>query len=215
MRLDGSPIAIYRALPSEPEFTPILPVLQRCTTVLDLGCGVGRLSNLLAARGCRVTGVDESAAMLAHLHPAVERIHGRIESLELERSIDAVVLASHLVNVADPALRRGFLAAAARHVTADGLVLVQHWEVSTEQRPADADAASGPVAIQFRVLGWDGDDFQGRVVYTLGNQSWSQTFRASLLDDMALDRELTEVGLQRSKRLSNKWLAASRDERRS
>lgn len=207
---DGSPVAIYRALPAEPEFTPILRVLQRSTSVLDLGCGVGRLSNVLAERGCRVTGVDESEAMLANLHPGIERIHGRIEGLELEFSFDAVVLASHLINVADPALRRGFLAAAARHVAADGLVLVQHWEVPNEQRPADADATSGTVGIQFRVLGWDGDDFEGRVVYTLGTQSWSQTFRASLLDEIALDRELAEVGLRRCNRFSPKWLAASR-----
>jgi len=33
--------------------------------VLDVGCGTGSLACLLAAKGCRVTGIDVSAAMLA------------------------------------------------------------------------------------------------------------------------------------------------------
>lgn len=33
-------------------------------SVLDLACGHGELSNRLAARGCRVTGLDSSAVFL-------------------------------------------------------------------------------------------------------------------------------------------------------
>jgi SAM-dependent methyltransferase len=38
--------------------------LQPGMTVLDLACGHGSLANLLAARGCRVTGLDSSAVFL-------------------------------------------------------------------------------------------------------------------------------------------------------
>jgi ubiquinone/menaquinone biosynthesis C-methylase UbiE len=39
--------------------------------VLDLGCGTGALARRLARRGCRVTGVDASAAMLARARQQV------------------------------------------------------------------------------------------------------------------------------------------------
>jgi SAM-dependent methyltransferase len=206
---DGSPIAIYRRLPAEPEFTPILRLLKPPMRVLDLGCGVGRLANQLAEAGCTVTGVDESAEMLAHLHPGVTRVQDRIDGLELGSSFDAVVLASHLINVADPALRAEFLRSAARHVAPEGVILVEHWEVPDVQRPTDSDGAVGEVSIQFRVLAEDGDDFEARVVYTLGEHSWTQTFRATLLDEAALDRQLAAAGLRRERRLSPKWLAAT------
>lgn len=93
---DGSPVAVYLALPPEPEFTAVLNHLPAGASVLDLGCGAGRLAKDLADRGHQVTGVDESAAMLRHLDPTVTAIRARIEELDLGRRFGAVVLASHL-----------------------------------------------------------------------------------------------------------------------
>jgi SAM-dependent methyltransferase len=78
---DGSPVAVYRALPAEPGFGPLLEVLRPPASVLDLGCGAGRLANLLAARGFAVMGVDASPAMLAGLAPPVRlSVHGSSRS---------------------------------------------------------------------------------------------------------------------------------------
>ncbi|GAA3727818.1 class I SAM-dependent methyltransferase [Plantactinospora mayteni] len=49
------------------------------TRVLDLGCGQGRLSVPLAARGCEVVGLDGSAALLAHARAAADAAGVRIE----------------------------------------------------------------------------------------------------------------------------------------
>lgn len=54
-------------------FASLLPATSR--DVLDAGCGTGRMFPVLAAAGCRVTGVDLSAGMVRRArrdHPDVE-----------------------------------------------------------------------------------------------------------------------------------------------
>jgi 2-polyprenyl-3-methyl-5-hydroxy-6-metoxy-1,4-benzoquinol methylase len=62
---DGSPVDVYRALPSEPDSSRIRSILNEVGSILDLGCGPGRFSNPLAAAGHRVVAVDDSAEMLS------------------------------------------------------------------------------------------------------------------------------------------------------
>lgn len=57
--------APYNALYERPALLALLPPLDGLR-VLDAGCGSGVYAGLLAERGARVTGIDESAAMLAH-----------------------------------------------------------------------------------------------------------------------------------------------------
>lgn len=204
---DGSPIPVYAELPAVPEFAPVLEFTTPPASMLDLGCGVGRLSNELALRGFDVTGVDESQGMLDQLRPEVHAVRADIKGLALDRRFDYVVLASHLVNVADDETRLGFLRAAADHVEDSGAVLVQHWE-PWPARPTDVDASAGGVGISFKVLALNDRTLHGRVVYSLGRRRWEQTFRARLFDEAGLDAELANVGLRRCDRLSPKWLVA-------
>lgn len=204
---DGSPVAVYNALPLEPEFTPVLELLTAACAVLDLGCGVGRLANELAHRGFDVTGVDESPEMLAHVDPRVHAVHREIQGLALGRRFDAVLLASHLVNVADDRLRRAFLRAAADHVAPGGAVLIQHWDLPPAA-PENSDVDVGRIRISFEVLSLAGKDLHGRVTYTVGGRSWVQCFRSRLLNDEDLAAELAAVGLQRRTALSPKWSVA-------
>lgn len=70
--------------------------LEAGSEVLDLACGHGRISNRLAARGARVTGLDADEFFLGKARergPDVEYVHGDMRSLPWdEPRFDAVVL---------------------------------------------------------------------------------------------------------------------------
>lgn len=51
----------------------LLPKAMRGKTTLDIGCGIGRLSVLLAEAGAAVTALDLSPAMLARCHARARR----------------------------------------------------------------------------------------------------------------------------------------------
>jgi ubiquinone/menaquinone biosynthesis C-methylase UbiE len=76
-------------------------------TLLDVGCGSGRLTALFEAQGARATGLDLDASMLAL---AGQRFHGRLLRADAnrlpipDRSFDITVAITLLEFVADPAL---------------------------------------------------------------------------------------------------------------
>jgi demethylmenaquinone methyltransferase/2-methoxy-6-polyprenyl-1,4-benzoquinol methylase len=79
--------------------------VPRGSIVLDLGCGTGRLGELLADR-CRVVGVDVSLAMLAaarrRLGPRVRLVQGSAFGLPFsDRTIDGAVSGFVLRNLDD------------------------------------------------------------------------------------------------------------------
>lgn len=112
---------MYPRLPAEPDLSQVRRYAEGRRSVLDLGCGTGRIAEPLAVVGHEVVAVDESAEMLSHLRRATP-ILARVQDLDLDRRFDLVLLLSHLVNDPDaPAL----LATAARHLEPDGLLLIQ------------------------------------------------------------------------------------------
>lgn len=89
----------------------LTPSLHPGATVLDAACGTGRHTAWLAGQGCRVVGVDVTAAMLVRASAAVPRasfVHGELERLPLaSKSVDAAVCAlalCHLPNLRPPLL---------------------------------------------------------------------------------------------------------------
>ncbi len=128
---DGCSVELYRRSRYAGEIEPLRDRLPPGTTVLELGCGTGRLTHRLLELGCEVTGVDNSAEMLAHVSDRVRRVHADIEQLALPERFDVVLLPSGLINHGDGAVRRAFIAAAARHVAPDGELILHaqdaHW----------------------------------------------------------------------------------------
>lgn len=88
------------------------------TRVLDIGCGVGRWSRLLAARGALVTGVDISPTMIAEARRRAvnqgvgARCHfesGDIAALEVEGEFDLVLGVTVLQHILEPSALRAAL----------------------------------------------------------------------------------------------------------
>jgi SAM-dependent methyltransferase len=103
------------------------------TKALDLGCGVGRWSRRLAARGARVTGVDLSPAMVAEARrrAAAEGLAMRCRFLEQELAsldvpgrFDLVLGVTVLQHILDPGELRSAVQRMAEHVAATGVLVL-------------------------------------------------------------------------------------------
>lgn len=103
-------------------FAPLISApLEKCTTVLDLGCGTGRLAAALARRGKVVIAVDRHKGMLRHARALAARpscggrmrvVEADILKLQSSRPADAALCffdtINHFTRAADfdRALRR-------------------------------------------------------------------------------------------------------------
>jgi SAM-dependent methyltransferase len=187
---DGSPVAIYLALSGAQEAELVASALPSNASTLELGCGTGRVTHELVARGFRVTAVDESAEMLEHVRGA-EKVHARIEELDLARRFDCVLLASHFVNAPDADV---FLDACARHVDGNGVVLVEAYPPDLEWS-AGRVTRVGDVSIELADVDLEGERVRATMAYELDGSRWLQEFEAVLLDDDELYRALEGSGL--------------------
>lgn len=98
---------------------------QNARSILDLGCGTGRLAAGLSA-GRYVTGVDPAGAMLdvARDRPGGENVNwveGDARTVRLGRRFDLVLLTGHAFQVfLSDADRKAVLRTIAEHLTPDG-----------------------------------------------------------------------------------------------
>jgi SAM-dependent methyltransferase len=206
---DGSPVEVYLRLPPRGEAELVHGAIPSGSEVLELGCGVGRITHELIRLGHPVVAVDESAEMLAHVRGA-ETMRARIEELDLGRRFPCVLLASHFVNVEDEE-RDALLQTCTRHLADDGVVLIERYEPSSV--PEDGLARRiGDVGVTTRDVRRDGRRFAAVVEYEVGGRTWEQPFAAVLLDDAELDRALRRVGLTLARTLDERglWVEARR-----
>lgn len=127
------------------------------TRVLDIGCGVGRWSTLLAARGAQVTGVDLSPTMIAQAqrraaqHRLGERCRFLVQDLaqlDVDGAFDLVLGVTVLQHILDTAALQTAVQRLAAHLAPGGrMVLLEaapvrratHCNTSVfEARPRDA-----------------------------------------------------------------------------
>ena len=202
---DGCAVEVYRLLPPLGEAELIQTVLPAGATLLDLGCGVGRIASGLVERGYAVLGVDQSAEMLEHA-VGFETVQAPIAELNLGRRFDAVLLASNLVNTPDDAERGAILATAARHVASDGVVIAQWEPPEWFDRVSDGVGGTiGALRTELVDVQRNGDLLSATVRYRAGDELWTQSFTTRRFDDDALARELLGAGLS-----FERWLSEDR-----
>lgn len=146
-------------------------------SVLDAGCGTGRVALELARRGVEVVGVDVDSSMLEtarRLGPEIELIESDLAELRLGRSFDVVLMAGNVLLFTAEGSERAVVAGCARHLgqqgalvagfqldkgyglddydldcQAAGLVLAERWATWSRERfvPATADKRPAPYAV--------------------------------------------------------------------
>ncbi|HEX3946622.1 MAG TPA: class I SAM-dependent methyltransferase [Acidimicrobiales bacterium] len=92
-------------------------------SVLDAGCGTGRVAVELASRGLEVVGVDLDPAMLAAARtkrPDLAWAVGDLAELDLGRTFEAVVMAGNVMVFVTPGTEGTVLANLARHLAPGG-----------------------------------------------------------------------------------------------
>jgi SAM-dependent methyltransferase len=207
---DGCAVDFYAQMPDFGEPAIVHAAAGAGASILDLGCGAGRITRPLAALGHEVVAVDESPDMLAHVRGA-QTVCARIEDLHLGRRFDAVLLASHLVNVADEPERRALLAACRRHVADEGCVIIQQHAPDWFAAAGEAESTRDNVIYRLRDVSRPAPNLVSATVeYVVGDRRWTQTFTASRLDGAELAATLADAGLRLERYLteSRTWFRA-------
>jgi SAM-dependent methyltransferase len=203
---DGCAVEFYARLPAFGEAEIVHAAVPPGASVLELGCGTGRILRPLAALGHPVTGVDDSPDMLAR-SPDLPTICSPIRALRLDRAFDVVLLASTLIN-ADPGTRRGFLAAVRRHLRGDGTAVFQQsppaWFEAYQRAERVRDDPGGIRRI-IRSARWEPPRLRTEIEYQVGGSVWTHAWTSYRIGDEELARDLASAGL----RLGD-WLTGDR-----
>lgn len=187
---DGSPVDLYALLPERGEAELVAAAMPPPASILELGCGTGRITRQLTRLGYAVTAVDESPEMLAHVRDA-ETVNKRIEGLDLDRRFDLGLLASNLLST-EPTQRRAFLETCRRHTDT---VVVETLPLAW--RPKEGELKFGDVTSRVRIDRFDDGLAAGSVEYRAGKRSWNHTFSMRVFADQAdLTAALRDGGLR-------------------
>jgi SAM-dependent methyltransferase len=206
---DGCAVDFYALMPAFGEPAIVHEAVGAGTSILELGCGTGRVTHPLVALGHPVVAVDESPEMLAHVRGA-ETVCATIQGLSLGWRFGAVLLASHLIN-ADAGTRSAFLATCRRHVADDGCVIVQQHAPEWFSAAAATEDTRDGVIYRLRDVSRPAPDLlTATVEYVVGDRCWTQTFTTTRLDEAELDASLGAAGLRLDRYLTEdrSWFRA-------
>ena len=131
-------------------------------SVLDAGCGTGRVAAELARRGHAVVGVDSDPSMLevARRHAGPRWLDADLAALELPDRFDLVVAAGNVVVFLAPGTEPRVVGRLAEHLRPGGL-LVSGWRTDRlEVASYDAGARVAGLEQVVRHGSWDGEPYE-------------------------------------------------------
>jgi len=133
-------------------------------SVLDAGCGTGRVAIELARRGIRVVGVDISVSMIDEARrraPELDWYDADLADLDLGQTFDVVVMAGNVPLFCPAGQRPALVHACATHVVAGG-VLVAGFRLDGEYGTDEYDlcCAAAGLVLEERYATWDREPFR-------------------------------------------------------
>ena len=141
-------------------------------SVLDAGCGTGRVGRELARRGVDVVGVDIDPEMLGTARrkgPGVDWRLGDLATVDLARSFEAIVMAGNVMIFLKPGTESAVVANMARHLQPDGVLIAgfQIVEEGLTTQRYDEIAADAGLKLAERWSTWDCDGWETNSAYAV------------------------------------------------
>lgn len=142
------------------------------SSVLDAGCGTGRVARELARRGVDVVGIDIDEDMLATARRKAPELTWRcadLASIELGRSFDVILLAGNVMIFLTPGSEGAVLVNLARHLAPGGRVIAgfQLQPGRLDVASYDRVAAAAGLTLAERWSTWQGDAWDAHGDYVL------------------------------------------------
>ena len=141
------------------------------TSVLDAGCGTGRVAIELAARGIDVVGVDLDPPMLGQARdkaPHLEWVEADLCHLDLGRAFDVVAMPGNVMIFLCPGTETSVVANMAAHVRRGG-VLVAGFQLGRgyDLERYDADCGVAGLTLEARYATWECDPWADGGTYAV------------------------------------------------
>ncbi len=92
-------------------------------TLLDAGCGTGRVAIELAARGCKIVGVDIAPGMLDRARekaPNLDWRSGDLAEINLNQKFDLIIMAGNVLLFVSPGTEEKIVHNLSRHLAKEG-----------------------------------------------------------------------------------------------
>jgi SAM-dependent methyltransferase len=144
-------------------------------SVLDAGCGTGRVAIELARRGVDVVGADVNASMLEAARqrgPDITWVESDLGALDLARTFDVVVMAGNVPLFTPAGTHAALVVGCARHVGTGG-VLIAGFQLGRgyELDAYDEQCGAAGLRLTERFATWDGEPFPGDGTYAVSVHS--------------------------------------------